>query len=101
MPTQVRACVLWFVAMGHGLYCHQPWHFITIAQPALHEINFIALRCLDPAGNIAKRGSIRPRLHQQRHVQGLLMVHNHVLHEHHIIRRITGIGNLHRLGCSE
>ena len=64
MPTQVRAFVLWLVAIGHGLYCHQPWHFIAITQPALHEINFIALGCLDPAGNIAKRRSIRPRLHQ-------------------------------------
>ena len=28
-------------------------------------------------------------------------MHDHVLHEHHIIWRITGIGNLHRLGRGE
>ena len=101
MLTQVRAFVLWFLAIGHGLYRYQLCHFVAIAQPALHEINFIALRCPDPAGDIAERGSIRPRLHQQRHIQGLLVMQNHVPHEHHIIRRITGIGNLHRLSCSE
>ena len=73
----------------------------TIAQPSLHELDFILLRDVNAAGDIQQLLAVRAIGCERRHFQGLVMVRNHVLHEPGIIGRVAGIGDLDRLVGAE
>ena len=66
-------------------------------QPFLHELDLVCLRGVDEPGYVDQLGSIRAIGHQLSHLEGLMMVRDHVVHEPHVGRRVTGIGDLDRL----
>ena len=71
------------------------------AQPALHERDLVFLRGIDPLGRIAQRliaGALR---HQRGHLQRLMMVMDHALHEGGVIRAEAGVRNAGRLVCAQ
>ena len=69
----------------------------ALAQPPLHEVDLVSLRSVDAPGHIDQRRRVRALGHQGRHLEGLLMVRNHVLHELGVGRRIAGVGDRDRL----
>ena len=73
----------------------------AFTQPLLHEFDLVALRAVDAAGHVDQLGVIGAVGHQRRHLQRLVMVRDHVVHELHIIRRKTGVGDLNGLFGAE
>jgi hypothetical protein len=75
--------------------------FASVAQPLLHELDFVSLRNVDAAGHVDEFRTIGPVAHQGGHLQRLVMVRDHVLHESQVGRRVARDGNLDRLGSAE
>ena len=65
--------------------------FAAVAQPLLHEFDFITLRRVDASGNVDQLRSVRTISHQGRHFQGLVVMRDHVLHEAGISGRVAGV----------
>ncbi len=73
------------------------YRLTALAQPVLHEFDFVSLRRVDAAGNIEQLRSVGAIGHQLGHLQRLVVMRNHVSHELCVCRRVAGIGNLDRL----
>ena len=81
------------VALHHRVFGRLP----AFSQPAFHEGDFVSLARFDPSGNRHQFCGIGAILDQHRHVHCLLMMHDHVLHEDHVGRRVGGCRQRARL----
>ena len=69
----------------------------AIRKPAAHEIYLVLLRGVDPARHGQDFRRVGAIFHQRRHVHGLLVVHDHALHEGYVRRGIGVARQLRRL----
>ncbi len=69
----------------------------SFAKPGLHECDLVRLRGVDALGQLDQGLTIRAPLHQCRHLDGLAVVMDHVLHEPHVVWRKPGVRDLDRL----
>ena len=81
--------------------CRLGHRLTAFVQPLLHELDFVRLGTVDASGDVAQLGQVGPIADQCRHLYGLVVVRNHVLHELHVIRRIAVLGDLDRLVGAE
>ncbi len=58
----------------------------AVTQPFLHECNFVSLRCIDSFGNILEFRRVGTPVHQGGHLDSLVVVRNHILHESRVGR---------------
>ena len=65
----------------------------ALGKPVLHEADLVTLRGLDTPGDIEQLGIVRPRADQRRHLQGLMVMRDHVAHEPDIGRGIARLGD--------
>jgi hypothetical protein len=59
--------------------------------------DLVALRRVDTPRDVYQLGIVGAVSHERRHFDGLVMMRDHVLHEPHVIRRVTGPRNPDRL----
>ena len=77
-------------------------HFLAaLAQPALHELDLVRLRGIDAAGHVDDRFPVGALRNQCRHLHGLVVVRNHVLHELGVGGRMAGARNVDSLFRAE
>ncbi len=78
-----------FGRIGHRL--------AALTKPVLHELDLVSLRCIDAPGDVDQLLPVRAVGHQRGHLDGLVMVRDHVLHEPGIRRRVARIRDLNGL----
>ncbi len=75
--------------------------FATLAQPLLHKLDFVCLRRIDATGYVDQLRTVRPVGHQRRHLDRLVVMRDHVLHETSVGRRVARVGDLDRFVSAE
>ena len=95
MPHMARVA---HMACMSGMRCaHHRCFLAALFQPASHKFDLVSLTCLDLASQFDNFLAIGAILDEHCHVDSLLVVHNHALHESNIIGRILRSGEICRL----
>ncbi len=76
----------------HGVVSRRVRHvFAALAQPPLHEFDLVLLRDVDASGNVADLRAIGAVGDELGHLERLMVVRNHVLHEPDVGRGVAGV----------